>query len=113
MHTRHSCRFDYSLPDTMLVVVQQPAQGRDARHGTARTNHDTHCALSQPLGCVQSLQGQLQTPARHSGHDSDDSPAGFSPCTPDGYVGSTGGLHLLEAPASVISEVNPCACLLL
>ena len=68
----------------------------------------------EPVGfvCVQSLQGQLQTPARHSGDDSDGSPAGFSPSTPD-CDGSTGGHLPLEAPASVISEVRMCPGFLL
>ena len=95
----------------MFVTVHQSAQGSECT--TWWCNSQTsNCAVSLLVSCVQSLQGQLQTPARHSGDDSDDSPAGFTPSTPD-CDGSTGGHLPLEAPASVISEVRMCPRFLL
>lgn len=58
---------------------------------------------------AQGLQGQLQTPARNDGSDTDDDGApGCSPSTPLGWNGPSGGRKklLLEAPASAISEVS-------
>jgi hypothetical protein len=111
MPIQHSCRCACSLCDAMCAMVHQPTQGDEWTlwQGNSQTSH---CAVSLLTCFVQSLQGQLQTPARHSGNDSDGSPAGFSPSTPD-YDGSTGGHLPLEAPASVISEVNLGRCLLL
>lgn len=97
--------------DAEITALEQDFAGvaadMQARFDAAmQRERDSHSAQ------LQGLQGQLQTPARNDGSDTDnDDGPGCSPSTPLGWNDASGGRKklLLEAPASAISEVTSAA----